>query len=328
MRIPFSFIKTATGGGSVPVVSAVSYDVVDTAGGGQRVVVTVNSSTGCTAIAAGGVAFTSFAIDDGTHVSGIPGAHAAGVVDVVVTNATGPSTTGTGLIEYWSPATPATPAQWTKANYTGSPWTATNGVNLTEATNAPATGSAVGGFTPANFDGTNDKLAGSAVPYSNLNGSITFASLVYIDTMASGVVNPYEDSCLLADSDGAFGVSFGDIASVKTLRAFAYNGAGYDTVDVTTAAFLTGAWVLVFVRYDGSANTFEGGANANTLASGSANGAYTYAAQTMKVGTDYAGTGKFFDGKMLEHIVWNSAISDANRTKLRKYVNQRYGVTT
>ncbi len=89
--------------GSVPVVSAVNYPRIDIAGGGQRVVVTVDSSTGCTAISAGGVAFTSFAIDNATHVSGIPGAHAAGVVDVIVTNATGTSTGGTGLIEYWSP---------------------------------------------------------------------------------------------------------------------------------------------------------------------------------------------------------------------------------
>lgn len=93
----------AEGAVSVPVVSAVNYPRVDIAGGGQRVVVTVDSSVECSAISAGGVAFTSFAIDDATHVSGVPGAHAAGVVDVVVTNSIGNSTTGTGLITYWSP---------------------------------------------------------------------------------------------------------------------------------------------------------------------------------------------------------------------------------
>ena len=101
MRIPFAFWSTSVA--SSPVVSGVSYGVVDLAGGGQRVVVTVNDSTGCTSISAGAVAFTSFAIDDATHVSGIPGAHAAGVVDVVVTNAVGDSSGGEGLIEYWSP---------------------------------------------------------------------------------------------------------------------------------------------------------------------------------------------------------------------------------
>jgi hypothetical protein len=89
---------------AVPVVLSINYGVVDTAGGGQRVVVTVNDSTDCTAISAGGVSFSSFTIDDAFHVSGVPGAHAAGVVDVVVTNGAGDSTTGTGLIEYWTPS--------------------------------------------------------------------------------------------------------------------------------------------------------------------------------------------------------------------------------
>jgi len=103
MRAPFSFWKPIAGG-AVAVVSAVSYGVVDTAGGGQPIVVTVNSSTGCTTIKIGGVACTSFAITDATHVQGVPGAHASGVVNVVVTNGAGDSTTGTGLVEYWGPA--------------------------------------------------------------------------------------------------------------------------------------------------------------------------------------------------------------------------------
>jgi hypothetical protein len=108
MRAPFSFLRASASGGSVPVVVGVSYGVVDTAGGGQRLVVEVDDSTGCTAIAVSGgvmgsVSFTSFAIDDATHVSGIPGAHASGVVGVVVTNASGDSTTGTGLLEYFAP---------------------------------------------------------------------------------------------------------------------------------------------------------------------------------------------------------------------------------
>lgn len=78
-------------------------NVGDTDGGGGRVVVEVDSSSGATTITAGGVAFTDFAIDDGTHVSGVPGAHASGVVDVVVTNGAGDSTGGESLFEYWTP---------------------------------------------------------------------------------------------------------------------------------------------------------------------------------------------------------------------------------
>ena len=94
----------AVGAGSVPVITGINYDIIDIAGSGQRIVIAVTDSTGCTGATIGGVALTSFAIDDATHVSGIAGAHAAGVVDVVVTNGAGPSTTGTGMVEYWSPA--------------------------------------------------------------------------------------------------------------------------------------------------------------------------------------------------------------------------------
>ena len=162
MRIPFSFWRTS-GGGSVPVVTAVSYGVVSTAGGGSRVVVTVNSSTGCTGITAGAVAFTSFTIDDATHVSGIPGAHAAGVVNVVVTNATGPSTTGTGLIEYWHPTQLSPKVHASAGGYVLGTWTDTRSLanNLVQATAGlrPAVGATLGGFSTVDFDGTDDILA-------------------------------------------------------------------------------------------------------------------------------------------------------------------------
>jgi hypothetical protein len=85
------------------VIYWVAPSIGDTTGGGGRVVLTLDSSVGATAATLGGVALTAFAIDDATHVSGIPGPHDAGLVDVVVTNAAGPSTGGKGLFEYWTP---------------------------------------------------------------------------------------------------------------------------------------------------------------------------------------------------------------------------------
>ncbi len=59
--------------------------------GSTHVVIEVDSSTGCVSAALGGVDLTSFAIDDGTHVSGDTVAHSVGSVDVTVTNADGTS---------------------------------------------------------------------------------------------------------------------------------------------------------------------------------------------------------------------------------------------
>lgn len=89
---------------AIVVVSAVSPALADTWGGGGRLSITVDHAVGATGASLGAVPLLDFSVDDDTHVSGVPGAHPAGVVDVVVDNAIGPSTTGAGLFEYWTPA--------------------------------------------------------------------------------------------------------------------------------------------------------------------------------------------------------------------------------
>ncbi|MFO0745059.1 MAG: hypothetical protein U1F43_05190 [Myxococcota bacterium] len=84
-------------------VARVDPPLADPDGGGRRVVIRVDDASGALGATLGGVALDAFAIDDATHVSGIPGPHAAGVVDVAVTTAAGPSTGGEGRFEYWSP---------------------------------------------------------------------------------------------------------------------------------------------------------------------------------------------------------------------------------
>lgn len=221
---------------------------------------------------------------------------------------------------------PATPAQYARASYSGSPWTAVNGVNLTEATNPPATGASVGGFTPADFNGTSQKLGGSAFPVANLAGAWTFACLVYVDTLAAEQANEYSDANLFIDDNGAVGLAINDGGGTPKIEFFAYN-AGYTVVNLTTASWGTGAWKLVFVRVDGVANTVEGGTNGDTLASGACDGNYDLSAAVLRVGTDYTAGGAFLDGKVLEHIFWSTGIANADRTKLRKYCQQRYGVS-
>lgn len=83
----------------VSAVLAVKPALGDPAGGGERVVVTVDTSTGVTSAALGGVSLTDLRIEDDAHVSGVPGPHDAGVVDVTVNDVV-----GAGMFEYWSPA--------------------------------------------------------------------------------------------------------------------------------------------------------------------------------------------------------------------------------
>ncbi len=72
----------------------------DTAGGGGRVVVTVPDTAGVATVTLGGAPLTDLVVIDGTRVSGVPGPHAAGVVDVTLDGvAACPS-----AFEYWTPA--------------------------------------------------------------------------------------------------------------------------------------------------------------------------------------------------------------------------------
>ncbi len=236
------------------------------------------------------------------------------------------SATGSAVFD---PATLSLSA-WYK-DYAGSPWesAASAGASataddLTEGTNPPTAASGA-----ADFDGTNDKLGCASTPYADLTGAITFVALVNFDAIANAIngPQPYSDTCLFVDEDGAFGVCVADDTGTKKLRAFAYTGAAYDIVDITTASFGTGAWKMIFVRYDGGANTFEGGTNDDALASGSANGSYNFALKTMKLGANYLGNSAFLNGKVQELMWSTTALSDDDRDDIRSYFNATYGLS-
>lgn len=69
--------------------------------GGDTVIIEVSGIPRATSVTVGGVALTGLIRVDATHVSGTTGAHAAGAVDVVVTNSSG-STTLVGGFTYVS----------------------------------------------------------------------------------------------------------------------------------------------------------------------------------------------------------------------------------
>lgn len=87
----------------LPAVLGVTPYLADTDGGGGRVFVTVDSSERVTGVWLGDVALTEFRVDDATHVSGVPGPHAAGVVEVGLETSSGVNTSAAPF-EYWTPA--------------------------------------------------------------------------------------------------------------------------------------------------------------------------------------------------------------------------------
>lgn len=323
-------------GGAVPVVSAVSYGVVDLAGGGERVVVTVDSSTGCTTIAAGGVNFTSFAIDDGTHVSGIPGAHAAGVVDVVVTNATGPSTTGTGLIEYFaphdlSPTCELLPGDYAVVGTQGvdavGTWTDSSG-NANHAVSGGGVNSPL-----ADGDGNPD-FTGAANIYLNITQSMasSYGSPPDMATLGAGTQIAFFEGDVAMTPDTSYldaGVAVGRGASAGI--CFNTNGVQWEAYDegafayrrTAAVAAATGVKHFCAGRWNGSTwGCFVNGSAEQTVTADASVLSDGNVGTTTFLGATFAWSA-FFDGRMRCFLMFATAISNANIAKIRAWGQQR-----
>lgn len=330
--------------GSVPIVSAVSYNVVDLAGGGEIVVVTVDSSSGCTTIAAGGVNFTSFAIDDSTHVSGIPGAHAAGVVDVVVTNATGPSTTGTNLIEYFSPLdlTPTLalfPGDYAVAGTQGvdavGTWQDSSGNNYDAVSaggvDAPAAhASGVPDFVAANalhlVVAQSLGSAGGVPPDLATLGAGTQINFVEPD-LSSGAEDPtaYADAVVSTGDGASAGITYSDAG----ISWEAYDEGAFANYRRSAAVGSnTGVKHFAAGRWSGTTwGCFVNGTTEQTVTADSAVLSNGNVGPNTYIGRSYAG-GRYLDGRVHCMLVYATAISNANVTKIRSWGQQRGIATT
>lgn len=145
-------------------------------------------------------------------------------------------------------------ALW-EASYAGSPWVAKAGSgSLADATNPPAVGGAVNGFTPADFDGTNDKLDGAAASNyvdTGVGTSSTVVALVFVDTVGVAQPTPSDGECLVGlRLSGTLAI---DVSTSGT-RGSIFDGS----LKMTTPAFVacsTGAWHLVWMRWTGGSMT-------------------------------------------------------------------------
>jgi hypothetical protein len=212
---------------------------------------------------------------------------------------------------------------WWRASYAGSPWAPTasagssggNG-NLTEATNPPATGAAVNGFTPADGDGSNDRLVSAAATLSLL--TLTAGTIIVLfnaDTAGANTGFWYANPSLVSDdSGGGLGLHYTTSGITATL-----NGATEANVTLPAA---TGGWHMVMMRWSGSSleASLDGGAvssDAFTTISGLGG--------SMRLFANY-NAAAFFDGKILEVMTMSSAISDASVANIKSYLNSRYGL--
>jgi hypothetical protein len=138
--------------------------------GNTSVTISGANFAGATTVTIGGAAATGVAVNStGTSITAITPAHAAGVVDVVVTTSGGPSTGGTGLYTYVAPVAPTiTSVSPVSGSIAGGASVTINGTNFVSTTSVsfggqPATnlvvngtGTAITATTPAHAAGTVD----------------------------------------------------------------------------------------------------------------------------------------------------------------------------
>lgn len=210
---------------------------------------------------------------------------------------------------------------WWRGSYSGSPWvgTASAGAsgsrNLTEATNPPATGTALNGYATADFDGTNDVLSGAALSTYLSASAFSLWVLFNADTAASSAGGHYSTPYLFGDTATYMLLSFDD----SGVNARVSDGATFPTVTVACA---TGGWHLAQVQYGSSTLRLrvDGGSWSST-ATCSAIGDLTATART---GLSYVATA--YDGRIAEIGVTNTALSLATFDDILTYNRSRYNV--
>lgn len=321
-----------------PQVSSISPNLGDP-GGSIEVVITGTGFQSGADVFIGGVAATSVSVDSGTQITCNTGAHASGVVDVLVenTDAQDSGSTGDGLFEYFHPhdLTPTCellPGAYSVVGTQGinavGTWNDVSGNNndavSNTGTDAPvATSTDIVGIP--DFDGAvtglcliiNQSLAsagGSPPDMATLSQGTEIAAFIADD---SDVATPadYTDAIIACGSGASAGIVFNDDGI--TWEAYDEDAAIYRRPAATAAAigqkhFACGRWNGTTWEAKANGSSFVSvTAVANILSNGNV-GADT------ELGRSFAG-GRFFDGRLIFYFVYPTAISNENVDKIRTW---------
>ncbi len=236
--------------------------------GSTHVVIQVADSTGCVSAAIDGINLTSFAIDDGTHVSGDTVAHAVGACDVTVTNGDGTSAPLAAAYSYaaaFDPTVPSGLKVWLDATDLTQAGTVTA---ITEKAGSGAvvtiTGGQEPGYTASNANYANaptfDFLSGSPAVKITNHGLTTGAFTVVF------VGDGTNAAFWMQDANGTSIITAGGGSGNKHLMS---SDAGTYLVGTVVESGVPGVSAFVFNGasskiYD-SAHTADASGNAGTL---------------------------------------------------------------
>lgn len=225
---------------------------------------------------------------------------------------------------------------WLRASFSASPWAAVASAGVSgshsysEATNPPSAGAALNSLTPADFDGTNDRLARSGVTQDTFVSTTAYTIVVLYNADAAatdaGTSNQYDNPALVTGfSSGAIGGSFMVAYSSGGLGAAHYDGSSW--LGITSGSAHNGAWTLGQARFDAGflGVRLNGGAWADN-AKGSVSGLSEATSPGIRIGANY-NLSAFFNGRIAEVMISATALSDATLNNIRSYISARYAIS-
>ncbi len=308
---------------AVPVLTSVDYDQFDPLGG-ETVTITGTGLTSATHCKVNGSDVTITSNTATTLAFTTPALVAGTGYTLAVTTAGGTSNSLT--LESWSTASLTRSGEWGPTSYAGSPWVGAVGGNLAEATNPPATSSAVNGYTGPSFDGVNDMLfSGSSCSAFYDAASYSMACLVYVAafTLADpGAAVPYNIPVVLGSRASASGSPTGGPAGTGAsgVFRFGHHDGGWKSAAI---AISTGTWTFIKVRYNG---TVIGVGASNGAMATTAAGNVGSLTDSFGIGRDCGSNTHFLNGTVMAGVTAKAAgqITDANFEKIRKAWNIKY----
>lgn len=214
---------------------------------------------------------------------------------------------------------------WWRASYSASPWVgmasagSSGANNLSEATNPPASISALG-FTVADFDGTNDELtAADTLDTYAAAGAFSGWQLINVDAISTDNAAVYNnDSTFGTKTSTYFGIFLKSGGGSPTVHAYLWDGGDKSV----SASIATGAWTLVQWKVDGTNITIR--VNGDAWQS-SAAGNIQSLAGGVRLGGDRTPT-EMYDGKIAETGLIDAVLSDSDFANIKSYINTRYAL--
>lgn len=312
---------------TAPTLSSLSYDQGDITGAGASIVIAGTDFSAVTSVFFGATS-ASFTIDSSVQITATLPAHVAGTVNVTAVNSGGTSNALT--FEYWSPAQLSL-GHWERATATwaGAPWSGvasagSSGTRTFQTTAVdPTAGSTISGFQALSFT-TDSRLLDAVGTWGDVASTSAYTMCVVAKVTSAGTrdaVNRYNEQTFFGDNN--VNIALGCTFSTGGFSCFHYDDSTF-TFTGPEVAQATGSWFMGLARYNGTdiKVSTNGGADVSEAKTPVLTG---FEANSILLNRSTLGANTGVNGEIAEVFMMPSYISDANKTKVAKYLRQRYG---